>query len=193
MSPVLEYSGRLADNILQCAEHLMSRNCFCHIRITQSMLSDHIRRIACYYIKRSCSKNPSSLLNISAYNINCRFQTIVRNTACGHICTFFLYLQSCEMFSLASAFEQDRNDPCAGSHIQDPCILSDLCKAGQKNRIHSEAELLWILNYIKSILQVIDPLSRMYQISLRISFHEIFYLLLCLRVFPVPSFPSRKL
>ena len=41
--------------------------------------------------------------------------------------------------------------------------------------------------------QVIDPLSRMYQISLRISFHEIFYLLLCLRVFPVPSFPSRKL
>ena len=119
------------------------------------MLSDHIRWITGHYIKRSCPKNISSLFNITLYDPYILFQMIIPDTALCHLCTFFLYFQTCELFSHSLRFQKDRDDPRSCTHIQRIFSFFYLRKAGKKNRIHPKAEFLRILYHIVSILQII--------------------------------------
>ena len=170
----------------------MSGNRLCHIGILQSMLSDHIRRIACYRMKRSCSKNFSSLFNITADNINVLFQTVISYASLRQLRTFFLYLQTGKMSSRCLCFQKNRNNPCAGSHIQNMFIIFYFCKTREQNRIHSKTEFLRILNHIISILEIIYAFPRPYQTVPLIIFHEIWNLLLYLPAVPALSFPFQK-
>ena len=160
----------------------MSGDCLWHIRVSQSVLSNHIRWIACHYIKRGRPKNLSSLFNISLHDINIVLQVIIHDTASGHTCTFLLNLKACEMFSTCFSLEQNRNNSCSCSHVQSNLTFFHFCKAGKKNRIHSKTEFIRILNHIISVLKIIYAFVIFYQL---IS-HLIWNLLFCLPDFQVP-------
>ena len=172
---VFQYSGSLAYHILQITKHLMSCNSFGHIRISQSMLSYHIWRITCYHIKRSRSKNISSLFDISLYNLHIFFQMIILYTAAGHLCTFLLNLQTCKMLSLSLCFQKNRNNTGSCTHVQRSFTLFHFCKARKKNSIHTKAEFIRILYYIITILQIINPLFFPDQLLIHLIWNLPFY------------------
>ena len=154
----------------------MSGNCFWHVRIAKSMLSDHIRWITCHYIKRSCPKNLSSFLNITLYDLNIVLQMIISDTASGHICTLFLNLKTCKVFPICFGFKQDRDNSRSCSQIQSSLTLFYFCKAGKKNCIHPKTEFIRILYHIISALKIIYTFIIFYQLISHLIWNLLFYL-----------------
>ena len=117
-APVPQKLSSLAYHILKGAQNLMSGNCLGHMRIGQPMLADHIRRIACHNMKRSCPENAGSLFDIALSDTDPVLQVIVFHTSCRHFGTFFLNLQTSEMLSWCLGCKEHRDDPGSGSHIK---------------------------------------------------------------------------
>ena len=155
----------------------MSRDRFWQMRIRQTMLADHIRRIACHHIKRSCPKNPGSLFNITFNDLYSVLKTVIFHTAVSHLGTLCLDLQAGKMLPFSPLGKQDRNDSRPGSHIQRSLSLFYPGKAGKQHSVHTKAEFLRILDHKITILKIIHPLTTLNQII----FHLVLYLPFSLR------------
>ena len=154
----------------------MSGNCLRHIRISQTMLSDHIRRVTCHNIKRSCPKNISSLFNISLYDLYIILQMIIPHTATGHLSTFLLNFKPGEMSSPGFCFQQDRDNSRSCAHVQRSFAFFYFRKAGKKNCIHSKTEFIRVLNDIIAILKIIYAFFFFYQLISHLIWNLLFYL-----------------
>lgn len=91
---------------------------FCFVRVRQSMLPDHVRRITGNTVKRSSLEYPVCFLDVSCHDVNAVLQIVQRHTASRHICALLLDLQAGEMGAVVFCFHQKRDDPGACPQIQ---------------------------------------------------------------------------
>ena len=82
----------------------MSCNCLGQMRIGQTVIAMHIRRIAGNYRKRSPAKDGSGFFDISRSDGNRILQMIIHHTAPCHLGTLLLNLQTGKMLSLRLCF-----------------------------------------------------------------------------------------
>ena len=139
----------------------MSGNIQCCILVLQSVISDHVRGIGRNNSKRGGSEYGCCLLDISRYNVDPLFQSVMADAAPCHICALLLDLQSCIMQARIFSFQKDRKNPRSCSEIQCFFVLFHICKCGQKHRIHSKTEPSRTLDdLVSSDLQVIQSFIR---------------------------------
>ena len=137
----------------------MSGDCFWFLRVRQSMLSDHIRRIAGNTVKGSSRENLVCFLDVSCHDVNAILQVIQCHAASRHICALLLDFQSGEMRTVVFCLHQKRDDPGACAKVKHRIPFSGMGKSCQKHRIHTETKFLRILYDLITVpLKVIDPL-----------------------------------
>ena len=139
----------------------MPRNCFRLERIRQSVLSCHIRRIARYHIKYFFSKLLRCRLHISPENLNFIFQMIIPHTPLRHLGAVFLNFQPGKMLSVCLCFQKNRYNSRSCTEVHRTLPAFHLCVGGQQHCIDSVAEKGWILYHPVTVLQIIEPLSRL--------------------------------
>ena len=138
----------------------MPGNSLWHIRIHQSVASRHVWRVAGNDIKRSCRKQLIGLPDISFHNGNLFFQMIQRHAPPCHVRAFRLNLQPCKMLPRRLGCQQNGDNACSCSNVQNLFPFFYLCKPGQQHRIHAKAEFFFILDDLKSIsVQIIQTFS----------------------------------
>ena len=161
LSAVFQKFCCLDDDVLQRAVNFMPCDHFCIIRIDQTVMLDHIRRITCDYMKRSRSKQCPGLLDIAFYNRDSLFQMIIPNASHRHIRTLMLYLKTGKMSGFCLCRHQDRDNSSPGTNIQNVISRLCLCESGKQNRIHSKTEFFRILDdMVPASLQIIQSLIR---------------------------------
>ncbi len=127
------------------------------------MLPDHIRRIACNYIKRSSIKKFICFSQVPRHNIDLVLQSVEAHTAPRHIRALLLYLNSADLRRLRLRFHQDRNDTSTCTHVQHACPGPHLHKTAEQHSIHAKTELFRILyDLIAIALQIVNALIFLY-------------------------------
>ena len=130
------------------------------IRILQSVMLRHIRRITGHYMAGGCSKDLNRLLYVSIHYMHPILQIIEKHTSSRHISALSLDLQSGKGSTLCPCFQQDRNDSRSSSQIHDPFSRLYFCKSGEQHRIHSKTKTARILNDPVAVsLKLIQTLS----------------------------------
>ena len=159
-APRHQYPGSLADHILQCAQHFMPRDRQMFLRIPQTMICRHIRRIAGHHMIRSSSEDLSCFFDIPCHNMDSVLQAVHAHAAARHVRALLLDLQARKRFPLGPGFQKNRYDPCACPQIQRPFSRLHPCKSGEQHSVHAETETPRILNDPVSVsLQLVHTLS----------------------------------
>ena len=139
----------------------MPRNRLRLKRIRQPVLPRHVRRIARYHIKHFFSKLLRCRLHISLENLNIIFQMIIPHTPLCHLGTVLLNFQPGKMLSVCLRLQQNRHNSRSRAEIHRPLPALHLRVGCQQHRVNAIAEKGWILYHPVTVLQIIEPLTRL--------------------------------
>ena len=141
----LEHLCTLTQDIIEIAQYLMARDRLGILIISDSMLTDHIRRICRDHIKRRCSETLRSIFDITDNNVNLVLQIIISHASFRHISTLRLDFKPGKMRSIRFCLQKDRDNSGTSAKVERTLARLHAGKPGQKNRIHAETEAILVL------------------------------------------------
>ena len=139
----------------------MPRNRLRLKRIRQPVLPRHVRRIARYHIKHFFSKLLRCRLYIPLENLNLVFQMVIPHTPLRHFGTVFLNFQPGKMLPVRLCLQKNRHNSRPRTEIHRPLPALHLRVGCQQHRVNAIAEKGWILYHPVTVLQIIEPLTRL--------------------------------
>ena len=117
------------NNIFQITQNLVPCDSFGSVRVLKPMTSYHIRRIACYYIKRSSSEYLTCLFNIALNYFHPISEVVKFNTSIRHFCALGLNFQSYKLTCFSFCRHQYRYYAGSRSQVKHSSIFRRIRKS----------------------------------------------------------------